>query len=130
MGPLELALGEASHRHPMEQASRFDLAQDRADAHRRFDITSLANMMDIMLIVNHQSDLPLNWMWPFTRRLGKILFAVAKLAQFDRVVEGIDHQIDVGLRAKMRILALEDRSNDLTDACRRQLNILTKIVED
>ena len=40
----------------LEQAGAVELAQDRADAHRRLHVAALADVVDVVLVVDDQRD--------------------------------------------------------------------------
>ena len=65
-----MALGEMPRARPLEQSSRLELGQDRGDAHRRLDVAALADVVDVVLVVDDEQDTDRRADAPARRRHG------------------------------------------------------------
>ena len=108
MDGADMVLREGARRQALERHGLLQLAQDRGDAHRRFHITAVLHMMDLVLVIHDQrnpiGDRP-------RRRLRRFGLApqIVQRPQPDRIVLNRFHDhVGVFGRAQLAILALED----------------------
>ena len=125
---LDAIDAEVNGFQPRKQVGGFELGENGSDSDRRFDVSSLVDMMNQVLIVYDKSNRAADEFF-FTEQ-GRFFQIFGGTKGYRFVVEGTDDAIDISGGASIPVFPLEDGPNDIPRGSFSQRPALAEIVEN